>query len=119
MTTFEFFSKQFQHQLSQLIAIYVKTSQGCYDLNFFYYDNKEKWIITNRRLQDEDFFRQLYQQYAVSRNDFLTQFDNIAPVGKHKKQCLIDVPNSSIKRSIEYVVIQDIKEYLNSGLFNG
>jgi hypothetical protein len=119
MTTFEFFSQYFQLQLPHLVTIYTKTTQGCHDLNFFYREfEKNQWIVTNRRLNDTDFFRELYQQHGVSRNSFIEQLDNVMPTGQYKKHYLIDVPNSSIQRSIQYVVIHDIEQYLKSALFS-
>lgn len=118
MTTFEFFSRFFQSDISQLVAIYTKTPDGCCDLNFFYHEiYQKKWVVTNRKLRDDEFFRQLYQQHGVSRNSFIEQLDNLAPVGQYKKIHQIDVPNSSTQRSIQYVVIHDVEQYLKLALF--
>jgi hypothetical protein len=118
MTILEFFSQQFQFQIPQLVAIYIKSDEKYYDLNFFYVNSSQsKWEITHRRLFDEEFFQKLYQQYGVSRNSFIAELDKIEPVGANKKYCPIEVPNTDTCKHIQYVLINNLEQYLKARIF--
>lgn len=114
-TAIQFFSHYFKSYIPHLVAVYIKKAGQYHDLNFFYV-NREKlnWEITKRRLNDEVFFRELYQHYAVSRNEFIEKLDMLEEAGSNKKECSIEVPNCS--KYIDYVVINNLEQYLKNNI---
>lgn len=116
-TVLEIFSHHFQSHIPHLVAIYIKTGEQYHDLNFFYVNKTlTHWEITKRRLADEVFFRVIYQHYAVSRNEFIAKLDKLEVEGTNKKYCSIEVPNCTTQKYIDYVVINNLEQYLKNNL---
>lgn len=115
MTIFKFFNTYFSnHNIS---AVYLKTHNDMYDLTFYHqeYDQiNQTYCVTNRTVADDLFFKQLSKQFGIGKLQFLKQLHNLSPL--HKKY--ISIPVGGGKYINQYVIIKDVKQYINEGVFN-
>ena len=54
----------------QLCAVYYTSKNGLSNLKFYYIDDNKK-NITNRVFNDEPFFKHIYKEHKIGKNQFL------------------------------------------------
>lgn len=103
MQHLDFFISTFQSQ--QFSAIYTKNHHSVYDVQFFLLEQGQ---LTNCHLDDSLFFKQLSQQYNISKNELLKDIHRFKPEGK--EHFYLPIPGGS--KVNHYIFIPNVIDYL-------